>query len=288
MKYRSNNILAYIPPTKDGELILKQIMFFREALGMRVFIFNIRENPSLFQELFQQKKLAAKNKEAVENQKIFIENALSRDIPEELSLRTETGNVKSVLLSQSKKGGYEFMVIDRSGSDNRLSQDEADQIISHSDCPVLTIHKEFLPAEINTIAIPVDISRTTRKKLLWATYFAKKFNAKIIIVSALNMNISTTQSLAWKNAEHLKKILSERGVDCEIEILKARQKEKHEVIVDFLKQEKPGMVIIRTHQESNMVGNQIGSFVSGIVHCCKLPVFTVNRKLNPMPVDFEL
>jgi len=288
MRYRSNNILVYIPPTKVGELVLKQTMFFQKALGMRVFVFNIPENPSLFQKLFLPRKILHQQKDALKKQEKFIENALQKELPKELSLRIKTGDVKSVLLSQSKKGGYEFMIIDRSGADNRLSQNDADRIISHSDCPVLTIHKDFEPRDVNTIVIPVDISQTTQKKLLWATYFAKKFNAKIKIVSALSMNISTSQSLAWKNAEHLKVMLNERGVDCEVEIIKAQRQEKHKVIVDFLEQEKPGMVIIRTHQESNMAGTQIGSFVSGIVHCCKLPVFTVNRKLNPMPVDFEL
>jgi nucleotide-binding universal stress UspA family protein len=263
-------------------------MFFQQALGMRVFVYNIQENPSLYQKLFQQNKIARLKKEAFKNQEKFIESALNKELPKEFSLRVKTGDVPSVLLSQSKKGGYEFMVIDRSGADKRLSQNDADQIISRSDCPVLTIHKDFEPREIKTIVIPVDISQTTRKKLLWATYFAKKFNAKIKIVSAVSMNISTSKSLVWKNADHLKRMLDERGVDCEVEIIKAQRQEKHKVIVDFMEHEKPGMVIIRTHQESNMAGTQIGSFVSGIVHCCKLPVFTVNRKLNPMPVDFEL
>ena len=180
------------------------------------------------------------------------------------------------------------MIIDRSESDKRLSIDDTNRIISRAECPVLSVHKDFEPHEINTIVIPVDISKTTKKKLLWATYFAKKFNAKIKIVSVLSMNIHTNQSLVWKNADHLKKMLNEREVDCKVEILKARGQEKHKVIIDFLEQEKPGMVIIRTHQKSNLRGTQIGDFVSGIVHCCKLPVFTVNRLKNPMPIDFEI
>ena len=288
MRYRSNNILAYIPPTKDGELILKQNLFFRDALGMRVFVYNILDNPSIFYKLFQRSKLESIKRDALKNQKKFIENALQKELPNEISLRVKMGDVSNVLLSQSEKGGYEFMIIDRSGADKRLSQADCDRIISRSDCPVLTIHKDFEPRKINTIAIPVDISKTPQKKLLWATYFAKKFSAKIKIVSALSMNISEKQSLTWQNAEHLKTMLNDRGVDCEVEIIKARQQEKHKVIVDFLEQEKPGMVIIRTHQQSNLAGTQIGSFVSGIVHCCKLPVFTVNRKLNPMPIDFEI
>lgn len=288
MRYRSNNIFAFVPPTEAGKQILKQTIFFQEALGMRVFIFDIPDKPSLIDKIFNQNKIHHQKKISLKNEQKFIEEALEKDLPREISLRIKMGDLSSVLLSQSKKGGYEFMIIDRSGIDKRLNRNETDRIISRSECPVLTIHKDFEPKEINTIVIPINISKTTKKKLLWATYFAKKFNAKIKIVSALSINISTHQSLVWKNAEHMKHMLNERGVDCEVEIIKAQNKEKHKVIIDYLEQEKPGMVIIRTHQQSNLTGTQIGKFVSEIIHCCKLPVFTVNKLLNPMPIDFEL
>lgn len=288
MRYRSNNILAFIPPTETGEKILQQTMFFQQALGMRVFVFDILDKPSLIDKIFNQEKINNQKKEALKNQQKFLEEVLKKELPKEISIRIKMGSVPSVLLSQSKKGGYEFMIIDRSEADSRLTRNETEKIVSRSECPVLTIHKNFEPKEINTIAIPVDISKTTKKKLLWATYFAKKFDAKIKIVSAMSMNISTHQSLAWKNAEHLKIMLNERGVDCEVEIIKAQRQEKQKVIIDFLEQEKPGMVIIRTHQQSNHRGTQIGKFVSEIVNCCEIPVFTVNRLLNPMPIDFEL
>lgn len=288
MRYRSNNIVAFIPPTETGKLILKQTMFFQEALGMRVFAIDIPDKPSVFEKIFQQQKITTQKKEALKNLQNFIEDALQKDLPKELSLRIKMGNVPSVLLSQSKKGGYEFMIFDRSESDKRLSIDDTDRIISRAECPVLSIHKDFEPREIKKIVIPVDISKTTKKKLLWATYFAKKFNAKIKIVSALSMNISASDSLVWRNADHLKTMLNERGVDCEVEIIKAQRQEKQKVIIDFLEQEKPEMIIIRTHQQSNHADTHIGKFVSEIVHCCQLPVFTVNRLLNPMPIDFEL
>jgi nucleotide-binding universal stress UspA family protein len=263
-------------------------MFFQHALGMRVFVIDIPDKPSVFEKVFQQQKIINKKKEALYNLQKFIEDTLQKELPKELSLRIKMGDVPSVLLSQSKKGGYEFMIIDRSESDKRLSIDDTNRIISRAECPVLSVHKNFEPREIKTIVIPVDISKTTKKKLLWATYFAKKFNAKIKIVSVLSMNISASDSLVWKNADHLKTMLNERGVDCEVEIIKAQRKEKQKVIVDFLEQEKPGMVIIRTHQQSNHADTHIGKFVSEIVHCSQLPVFTVNRLLNPMPIDFEL
>jgi len=285
--YRSNNILALIPPDGDGKKILNQALFFQENLGMRIFILNIIDKPSMFNRLFLPEKVQNMKKEALRIQQEFVTKAIGSDIPRNLAIRVKAGNLLKVLLAQSKNGGYEFMIIDKSHSPGSLIRYETDKIISRSYCPVMTINKDYPIKEIKKIIIPVDISQATKKKLLWATYFAKKFEAKITIVSALNINLSSRRSLAWRNAEKLKYMLHQRGVDCEVEILKTTSKEKHKVIYEYIKKEQPGMVIIRTHQESNMSGTQIGKFVSEIVHNCKMPIFTVNRFLYPMPVDFE-
>lgn len=288
MRYRSNNILAFIPPTKEGEKILKQTMFFQQVLDMRIFVFNIIEKPSFFEKLLKPKKIIDLKKEALDYQHNFLHKRLPTETASKYSVRVKTGNILKILLSQAKKGGYEFMIIDKSAAIPGLGRYETDKIISRSECPILTVYKDFYVDEIKKIVIPVDISQTTKKKLLWATYFAKKFNAEIKIVSALGLNISSRKSLAWRNAEKLKQMLSERGVKCEVEVIKAKGQEKHLVILDYIRKEAPGMVIIRTHQESNMSGTQIGKFVSELVHDCEIPVFTVNRYLYPMPVDFEI
>jgi nucleotide-binding universal stress UspA family protein len=285
--YRSNNILALIPPDSNGEKILKQTLFFQQTLGMRIFIMHIIDKPNFFKKIFQADRVIEERKSAVNNQYQFIEKSLGEKVPDHLIVRIKSGKKLPILISQSKKGGYEFMIIDKSESAGGLSRYETDKVISRSYCPVLTINKDHPVKEIKKIIIPVDISQTTKKKLLWATYFAKKYNAKIEIVSALNINLSGGRSLVWKNAEHLKYLLHERGVECEVKILKTQSKESHNLVIDYIKKEKPGLVIIRTHQESNMSGTRIGKFVSEIVHGCTIPVFTVNRFLHPMPVDFE-
>ncbi|MDD4109120.1 MAG: universal stress protein [Prolixibacteraceae bacterium] len=285
--YRSNNILALIPPDNSGEKILKQTLFFQKPLGMRIFVLHITEEPNIFQKIFHSKRVHELKEEAWNNQKKFIEKTINDKIPDYLIIRVKSGKKLPVLISQSKKGGYEFMIIDKSQAENGLSRHEIDKIISRSFCPVLAINKDYPVSSIKKIIIPVDISQSTKKKLLWATYFAKKFNAKIEIVSALNVNLSQGRSLAWKNAEQFKYMLFERGVDCEVQILKTRGEGKHKIIIDYIKKENPGLVIIRTHQESNMSGTQIGKFVSEIIHGCNIPVFSVNRFMSPKPVDFE-
>jgi len=288
MRYRTNNILALIRPNKEGESVLKQTLFFQKTLGMRIFIYNIIDKPPIFERLFIPKKSEYLKEDALTQLQEFVEKSVQYEVRDVLTYRVKMGNPEKVLLRQAKMGGYEFMIIDKSEPDGGLTRDETDKIISRSECPVLSINKNYYVGKITKIVIPVDISHSTKKKLLWATYFAKKNGATIKIVSALTMNISEKNSLAWKNAEKLKQILQERGVKCEVEILKAKGQKKHEVILDYIHKENPGLIIIRTHQESNMAGTQIGKFVSEIVHGSQIPVFTVNRKLNPMPIDFEL
>jgi nucleotide-binding universal stress UspA family protein len=276
-----------VPPDENGKLILKQTLFFQKSLGMNIFILNIIDQPSFFRRVFPSRKSAYLKNEALSELKKFVESSVGGKIPEYMALRVKSGKSLRILFLQSKNGGYEFMIVDKSESPGGLNRYEFDKLISRAVCPVMAINKDHFTDNFKKIIIPVDISRATSKKLLWATYFAKKFNAKIEIVSALNVNLSSRNSLAWKNAEKLKYMLIKRGVECDVTILKTQSREKNKVIIDHIEKEKPGLVIIRTHEESNMTGTQIGRFVSEIVHECRMPVFTVNRFINPMPVDFE-
>lgn len=288
MRYRSNNILALIPPKEEGKTILSFALFLNQVLGMRIFFYHIIEKPSLIDKIFHAKRARNERTETLEALRKFIAKHSSSDALKEITYRVKSGNPLNILTRQSKKGGYEFLLIAKSKEISNLDSDETDKLISRSYCPVMVVNQNYELKKIKKIIIPVDISQSTSKKLLWATYFAKKFGAEITIVSALAFNMETKKSLAWRNAEKLKHMLTQRGIKCNVEILKAFGKEKHAVILDYIEKENPGLVIIRTHQESNLAGTQIGKFVSEIVHGCQMPVFTVNRFMHPMPVDFDV
>lgn len=288
MRYRSNNILALVPPTKVGESILNQALIFRQWLNMRLFVYHIIDKPVLFKKLIRPKQTQLQKDDALNSLKNFVKTIASPEDLEHLTYRIKTGSPLPLLLKQSKNGGYEFLLVDKSKEGSGLETDELDKLISRSNSPVMAIKNGHQMGNINKIIIPVDISQSTQKKLLWATYFAKKLDAKITIVSALGINIETKQSIAWRNAEKLKHMLTQRGIECEVEILKATGQEKHTMILNYIEKEKPGLVIIRTHQDSKLSGLQIGKFVSEIIHGCPVPVFAVTQFMHPMPIDFEL
>lgn len=286
MNYRSNSILAHIPQNRSGERILKQALFFREALDMRIFLMDVIKSGSFFSPNPKSKKNQIRHKDALVQFTEFVSKYLKTEIPNNIILRISWGKIVNTLVTESECGGHEFVLLDKSEKQNTegLSRSEVDKYISKSYCPVLTINKDHPIKKINKIIVPIDISHHPKKGLYWATFFAKKLGAKIQIVSALNIDIETTKSLAYKKADILKGMLEERGVDCEVKILKVHGQERHKAILKYLENEKPEMVIIRTHHESRFTGKKIGKFVSEIVHQCKIPVFTVggvSQDYNP-------
>jgi nucleotide-binding universal stress UspA family protein len=288
MRYRSNHILAVIPPGEDGLSVLKHAMFFQETLGMQVFLYRIVEKQSFFDKIFHAKKVKIQRSQSLQEIKDFAAIHIPEHRLKNFTYRVRNGKKLPILLNASKKGGYEFIITEKDGKSDPFDPEDLDRFISLTNSPVMAISNKHEIKQIKHIVIPVDVMQTTQKKLLWATYFARKYNAKITIVSALSLNINLKQSVAWRNAEKMKHLLTQRGIKCEVDIIKDTKREKHEVILDFINKAKADLVIIRTHQETAGQFTQIGSFVSNLVHQCAVPVFMVNRFLHPMPVDFEV
>lgn len=277
MKYELKSILAYLPQNGEAEL-LNQALFFHKSLKMRIFILRIlKQSTSVFQK-FQSKKIEHKIDIIKEELKAEISNHIEQEVPHDIIPHIRVGKVVPIINEESKKGGYEFMIVDKSEPDSKseLYKTNLLKIISRAQCPIMLINKKITLSKINKIIIPIDISQPTKKRLIWATLFAKTFNAKVQVVSALNIDVEETQSLAFKNAEKIKNMLAERDVECDIKILKVHNQRPEKVILNYIEGEEPDLVIIRTHQESILSGSKIGRFVEEIVFNCSMPVFTVN------------
>ncbi|MDB4583953.1 universal stress protein [Draconibacterium sp.] len=286
MHYRSNNLMVFLSPNEEGKLILPHVLFFQRTLEMRVFICYINKKTAHLTKFFNSKKQHPGDHITLEKLQEKIKSSIPDDVIEHFSFRVKTGKQVPLLIRQSKKGGYEFIIVDKSDSVDSLKPPEIDRLISHSYCPVMAVNKNYPIENVKKIVIPIDITQATKKKLLWATYFAKKYRAKIIIVSAITINLDIKKSLVWKNSEKLKSMLEKRGVECEVITINAPGQEKHVVILDFIRKENPDMVIIRTHQESNRWNTEIGKFVSKLLHRCNIPVFTVNSFVPAIPDEF--
>lgn len=285
MEYRSNSILVYIPVNEAGKQTLEQILFFHESLGMRVFILNTIKKSSGIRRKAAEIKTEQRQKEALDKLHQFVNNEIGKEVPKEIILKIKPGKLSKILFNEALKGGYEFIAVDKNAlPEFGPSTAELNRLISISECPVLVLNNQFPVEKVKTIAIPIDISQTTKKRLYWATFFAKKMKASIQIVSVLNVNMEETKSLAYRNAEKIKQMLEKRSVKADVKIIKKGDQPNHQILLDYFEKSKPDLVIIRTHQEYQFSGKKIGRFVSEIVHKCKVPVFTVGGKTKDFPI----
>ncbi|QIA07740.1 universal stress protein [Draconibacterium halophilum] len=287
MNYRSNSILTHIPQNRDGESILKQALFFANALNMRIFLLDVLKTGPAFLHNPKSKRNQIRHQEALNKFTEFVNKSLGVDIPDNIILRIGWGKIINTLIAESERGGYDFVMIDKSehANNEHLSRADISRYVGKSYCPVLSVNKEYPITEIKSIVVPIDIIQGTKKRLYWVTFFARRLKAKIHIVSALHIDIEETKSLAYKNAGKIKQMLEKRGVECVVKIVKIHDQEKHTAVLNYTEEVNAGMIIIRTHQESRFTGKKIGKFVSEIVHGCKKPVFTVGGVTQKYDLD---
>lgn len=281
MKFRLHDVLAVVPLTDEGKIVLKQAMYLQKVFTFRIFVLYVIPPISFFKRQFNSHKVKELKDETLQKLTAFVKDFFEGQIPDKVILKVSMGNLVSTLIKHARSNDFLFIIMKRSmhqkGISNLLEQNEIDKIIGRAHCPVLSINEGSTQKDIKTILIPVDISESTTKRLLWASMFAKKTNAKILIVSALNINIDEQKSLALKNAEKIKLMLSERGIECEVEILRVHGQIKHEMVLSYITEKKPDLVIIRKHHVVASFNTTIGDFAQEIIHGSNIPVFTVSQ-----------
>lgn len=282
MENKINDVLAVVPLTDEGKIVLKQAIYLQTVIPYRIFVLNIIPAVSALKHLFGSRKEKELKDEALKKLTKFLKDFYKGEIPENVIPHILMGDLVQTLVRQAQSGDFYFMILKRSlhkkGIPNLLEQNDIDKIIGHSHCPVLSINEDSTPENLKNILIPIDISESTEKKLLWASLFAQKAKAKIQIISALKINIDEQKSLASKNANAIQEMLLERGIDSEVTVLKVHEKVKHEAVLNYIETKNTDMVIIRKHQVASYENTTIGEFAKEIIHRSAVPVFIVSQR----------
>lgn len=281
MRYRLLDVLVLVPLNDEGKIVLKQAVILQKIFSCRIFVLHVIPQAPFLTSHFNSPKIKELKDEALQKLKDFAGDFFKGEIPEYIILKVMMGHLMHTLIEQSMGEDFLFIILKKSPNRNEtlnlLDQKDIDRIIGHSFCPILSVNEAITPEEIKNILIPIDISENTTKKLLWASSFAKKTKARIQIVSALNINMNEEKSLALKNAEKIKSMLQERGIESDLEILKVHGQVKHEAVLSFIAANKPDFVIIRKHHIVSYFKTNIGDFAKEIIHGSAVPVFTVSQ-----------
>ena len=254
-------------------------MIFHKVYGSEIILLHVKTEFSFFHRLLKPNRLKKYIKRAQKKLKKYARNYFGGEIPDFISMQISTGELIQEILHAAKKTKCDLIIISKGERIvSRLSflkNENADKLISDAVCPVLTISGKHIEKGINDILIPVDITKKITNKVAWVKYLAKKFNAKVHVISVLDLDIALLKSLAHRKALEIENSIKEVGLDVNVELVKADNRSMHDVVLSYIDELNPDLVLMMTHQESILFDNYIGKFASEIIHRSESPVFNL-------------
>lgn len=193
----------------------------------------------------------------------------------------EKGRLCDTILKISEKLHARFIVMGTSTADNikkRIIGTNALRIVSEATCPVITLKQPCKTGKINSIVLPLDLSKETKEKVVYAVDMAKIFNSAIQIVSMVTIDDDSIMRRLKSQLSQVMKFIKQHGIECDGEIVKCSN--PTDGLIDYIHSHNSDMVVITTHQQVEIVKYFIGSFAATVMHSANIPVMSIVPKLR--------
>jgi nucleotide-binding universal stress UspA family protein len=152
------------------------------------------------------------------------------------------------------------------------------RVINHANRPFVVVQKKDIRSHgYKNIVLPIDFSKETKQKLVWAAELAKVFASKFHILAAHESDEYAANSVR-NNLAYASNYLLERG--CDVSVHQAPKGDFSKETIRFANSVDADLIIIMTNPEKDLGGFVIGAEEQGIIaNDSLIPVMTLN------PVD---
>ena len=196
---------------------------------------------------------------------------------EQFSTCIEFGKLCDTILDISEEMDVDCIVMGTSAADNikkKIIGSNALRVVSEAHVPVITVKRNCEIDNFDTIYLPLDLDKETREKVPLAVKIANLLGSKIKVVSFVSTKDKLVNSNLNRQATLVKNYIVERGVECTAEVLYYESGSRKEKIVEYMN-DNPGMAIITTHQQPEIVEFFLGSFAADVIHLSQTPVMSI-------------
>jgi nucleotide-binding universal stress UspA family protein len=161
------------------------------------------------------------------------------------------------------------------------------KVITKSACPVMTMSEKATRFGYKNILIPIDTSGHSRQKVNYSIELAKTFSAHLHVVGLLGKNDDNEESGMNIVMGQIKKIATEKAVNCTTEILKD-VKNRADTTIKHAEKVKADLMIIMTDQEAEISGFFLGPYSQQVIHHSKVPVIAITPEINSDGTDISV
>ncbi len=191
------------------------------------------------------------------------------------------GNVVNEITNQAKYDDSSLIVVGShgaSGFESRIIGSNAYRLVSNSPCPVIVINKNMeWTGGIKSIVVPIDYSKSSRRKIPIVTGIAKLFNAKVYLVGLKESNILyILNKIGLFNKQVEGFIRKNAGVEVETTIISG--KNLVEQLVDFSVQVDADLVTMHINHSPNPFIKLFKPFSNELINSSVKPVLAIPTK----------
>ncbi len=272
-------ILVPVPLSGDCRIAIQKAMVFQKIFGSEIILMHVATEFSHFHRLLRPSQLKKHMQRAKIKLEKYAKQYFGGKMPEFIRMQISSGDLIPEILLAAKNTNCDLIIISKGerivSKLSFMRNENADKLISAAPCPVLTISGKHEEKGIENILIPVDITKKITSKVAWVKYLAKKINAKVHVISVLNLDIDPLKVLAHQKALEIEHSIKEAGLSVNVELIKDKSLSMHDAVLSYISKSKPDLVLMMTHQESILFDNYIGKFASEIIHRSESPIFNL-------------
>jgi nucleotide-binding universal stress UspA family protein len=159
-----------------------------------------------------------------------------------------------------------------SGFEELFIGGNAYKITSHSRNPVITVRRSKVPANIDNIVLPLDITFQTREKVPYTVELAKAFNSNIHLLTIRLSNLKSIEKKLHQYAVQVASYLDAHKITYTVEHLHGNN--LTDMTLDYSRSINADLISIMTEQEKSASNLLLGNFAHQMINKAVIPVLS--------------
>ena len=159
------------------------------------------------------------------------------------------------------------------------------RVVAGAPCPVLTVQSHNNKVGFANIVLPIDDSLSSRQKVSYAADLATKYNAKIHIAGLMTEDDEAFRTGFKRKIAQVEEYLRHHSITFDTYYIHGN--DLAGMALKFANEIGGDLIIIMTDQEPDydFSGFMMGPYSQHVVNHSKLPVMSINEKLNIVEVN---
>lgn len=276
----TNKILVPVDFSEQSLIALEQSYNLAKKYNAEITLLHVVEDGGLIAKYFTEKQH--------DDLKIQVQKQLddlAKNITKKCKLVVNTliakGRVYEKINEVSEIINATMIVMGTNGSDTfkkKFIGSNALRVVREASIPVITIKGKKHRNGIESIVLPLDLSKETREKVTMAIELSNLFKGSVVrVISVLFTSDEFVVNRLTRQLGQVKSFLEKEGIECSAEIIKGIKGEDSlaENIIEYADKVEGDLIMIMTQQETDFTKFFVGSSAQEIINNSSIPVLSI-------------